>query len=464
MVRFTFCVFMTVIGFSINHVVAIEHSDFYPAQVIRTRAEVYSSPTSAKYVCDVLQRGAQVDVYLETADGYLAIRPTPGCYSWVESSSVEIHRGTSTATVTKPSTASWIGGQGDQVVQYIRMVKLDRDEVVHVLGSGVLSLGPAGRALALYRIAPPAGEYRWIHKRDVRSLEAEGFEATASSSESRFIREANNVRQVQYQSSRPMPPLTSTSQITNRFVPRWLTPTMGRPNSQRVAEIIEARPASYALQNGFPDTVTTEEFGVDHSGRTYQLSELELQLSQMVAQKTEGWDFTVLRSRTLRLLDQVDSVERAGVQQLLQSIARFQDIRQQRLDISNSRLGVVPLRVTNLNADTLPIEFTNLKPDTIDRGVLTAEAQRTPYEATGYLMQVHSTRRDAPRFALVDEQGDVKVFVTPVPGLNLSHYLKKHIGVFGRRGYLYRLKTQHITITRVVDLARHKIQPAAESE
>ena len=464
MIRFTFCAFMAVMGLGINQIVAIESPDFYPAQVIRASAEVYSSPTSEKYVCDVLRRGEQVEIYLETADGYLGIRPTSGCYSWVESSSVQINRNTSTATVIKPSTASWIGGQGDQVEQYIRMVKLDRDEVVHVLGSGVLSLGPAGRALELYRIAPPAGEYRWIHKRDVRSTEAVDFDLTASSMESRVSREANNVRQVQYQTSPPMSPFASTSQTTNRFVPRWLTPTMDRPRSRRAAEMVEARPASFAFQNGFPDTGTREDLRVDSDVRTYPFGELELQLSQIVAQETDGWDFTVLRSRALQLLDQVDSVERARVQQLLQSIARFQDIRQQRLDIRNSELAVVPLPVTNLNTNALPIDLTNLKPDTIDTGVLTPEAQRTPYEATGYLMQVHSTRRDAPRFALVDEQGDVKVFVTPVPGLNLSHYLKKHIGVFGRRGYLYRLKTQHITITRVVDLARHKIQPTAESE
>jgi hypothetical protein len=112
----------------------------------------------------------------------------------------------------------------------------------------------------------------------------------------------------------------------------------------------------------------------------------------------------------------------------------------------------------NINGDTLPLRTSDLAKSLVDpstQGELSAEAQRTAYEETGYLMEVHSSRRGAPEYALVDEQGDVKVFVTPVPGLNLAHYLTKHIGVFGRRGYLYRLKTQHVTITRVVDLARH---------
>jgi hypothetical protein len=112
----------------------------------------------------------------------------------------------------------------------------------------------------------------------------------------------------------------------------------------------------------------------------------------------------------------------------------------------------------NINGEVLPLRTSDIAKDLVDlstQGTLSAEAQRTAYEETGYLMEVHSSRRGAPQYALVDEQGDVKVFVTPVPGLNLAHYLTKHIGIFGRRGYLYRLKTQHVTITRVVDLARH---------
>ena len=46
-------------------------------------------------------------------------------------------------------------------------------------------------------------------------------------------------------------------------------------------------------------------------------------------------------------------------------------------------------------------------------------------------MPVHSTKRVAPPFALLDDEGRVQAYVTPMPGLNLRRYTKKYVGIVG---------------------------------
>ena len=240
-------------------------------------------------------------------------------------------------------------------------------------------------------------------------------------------------------------------QVSNRFVPRWLNPVRSRRSGgAQSSPRLNVQPASFTLLDNTNDATTV--------ALPRDLGALENYLSQMVARKTSEWELGPIRNQVLQMLNTAPAQQRSQWVNLMARIQRFQDIYQQRLRLTKTSLGTVPRNLMNINGDTLPLQMSDITKDLVDtstQGKLSAEAQRTPYEETGYLMEVHSSRQGAPEYALVDAQGDVKVFVTPVPGLNLAHYLTKHIGVFGRRGYLYRLKTQHITITRVVDLARH---------
>ena len=431
--------------------VAQEGSSFHRAQVQVRRAPVYTSPTKDQTICDELPVGTVVDIYMETSDGYVAIRPTPRCFSWVESRFLFIDSDGVQGTITTAGVPSWIGQPEQSERSHLRMVQLDRGEVVQILGFREMALSSNGRKLQLTRIAPPRGEFRWMLK---RNLQLQGDAETLVDLTSTSPLEANSiaaqfnrVQPVQYE--QPVGEPTDTAgQVSNRFVPRWLNPvrSRGAQSSQRS----NVQPASFTLLDNTSDTTTV--------ALPRDLSGLENYLSQMVARKTSEWELGPIRNQVLQMLNTAPVQQRSQWENLMGRIQQFQDIYQQRLRLTKTSLGTVPRRLMNINGDVLPLRTSDIARDLVDpstQGKLTTEAQRTPYEETGYLMEVHSSRQGAPEYALVDEQGDVKVFVTPVPGLNLAHYLTKHIGVFGRRGYLYRLKTQHVTITRVVDLARH---------
>ena len=434
---------------------AQDGSSFHRAQVKVRRGNVYTSPTSDQSVCDELPVGAVVHIYMETADGYVAIRPTPQCFSWVESRFLLIDSDGGKGTVKTAGVPSWIGQPEQSVRSHLRMVQLDRGEIVQILGSREMALSRNGRKLQLTKIAPPHGEFRWMLKRDLHQGDLEPIvdsTATLPIEANSSVGQFNRVQPVQFEQP-VVATADMTGQVSNRFVPRWLNPARSpRSRGAQLSQSFNVQTASFTLQDNTSDVVTTAV------PLPQDLGGLENYLSQMVARKTSDWELGPIRDRVLQMLSAAPAQQRTQCENLLARIQQFQDIHQQRSRLAKTSFGTVPRRLMNINGDVLPLRTSDIAKDLVDpstQGTLSAEAQRTAYEETGYLMEVHSSRRGAPEYALVDEQGDVKVFVTPVPGLNLAHYLTKHIGVFGRRGYLYRLKTQHVTITRVVDLARH---------
>ena len=442
----------TIALFSLQ-LVAQDGSSFHRAQVKIRRANVYTSPTSDQSICDELSVGTLVYIYMETSDGYVAIRPTPRCFSWIESRFLLIDRDEAKGTVTTSGVPSWIGQPSQSMRPHLRMVQLDRGETVEILGSRKMALARNSRELQLTKIAPPNGEFRWMLKRDLQlqddSEPIVDLSATLSQEANTTADQLNRAQLVQFE--QPVEATAErTGQVSNRFVPRWLTPARSRGVSS--SQPLDVQPASFTLLDNTSDAV------IAAAPLPRDLGELETYLSQMVAQKTADWELSPIRDQVLQMFNAAPAQERPQWESLMARIQQFQDIHQQRLRLADTSFRTVPRRLMNINGDVLPLQTSDITKDLVDpstQGKLSAEAQRTAYEETGYLMEVHSSRRGAPEYALVDEQGDVKIFVTPVPGLNLAHYLTKHIGVFGRRGYIYRLKTQHITITRVVDLARH---------
>lgn len=442
----------TIALFSLQ-LVAQDGSSFHRAQVKIRRANVYTSPTSDQSICDELSVGTLVYIYMETSDGYVAIRPTPRCFSWIESRFLLIDRDEAKGTVTTSGVPSWIGQPSQSMRPHLRMVQLDRGETVEILGSRKMALARNSRELQLTKIAPPNGEFRWMLKRDLQlqddSEPIVDLSATLSQEANTTADQLNRAQLVQFE--QPVEATAErTGQVSNRFVPRWLTPARSRGVSS--SQPLDVQPASFTLLDNTSDEV------IAAAPLPRDLGELENYLSQMVAQKTADWELSPIRDQVLQMFNAAPAQERPQWESLMARIQQFQDIHQQRLRLADTSFRTVPRRLMNINGDVLPLQTSDITKDLVDpstQGKLSAEAQRTAYEETGYLMEVHSSRRGAPEYALVDEQGDVKIFVTPVPGLNLAHYLTKHIGVFGRRGYIYRLKTQHITITRVVDLARH---------
>ena len=75
------------------------------------------------------------------------------------------------------------------------------------------------------------------------------------------------------------------------------------------------------------------------------------------------------------------------------------------------------------------------------------------FDATGWLNELKQARGTSPStYVLQDATGKIVYHVTPMPGLNLSRYLKKRVGIKGQLGFNQKLNLRHVTIERVFPL------------
>jgi hypothetical protein len=70
--------------------------------------------------------------------------------------------------------------------------------------------------------------------------------------------------------------------------------------------------------------------------------------------------------------------------------------------------------------------------------------------ATGYLVQVYSSRANSPPFALTNDAGLTIAYITPYPGVNLRNHLNSRIAVSGNEKMLQGMSTPHILVDRVI--------------
>jgi len=87
-----------------------------------------------------------------------------------------------------------------------------------------------------------------------------------------------------------------------------------------------------------------------------------------------------------------------------------------------------------------------------------AESLRAPgriddrYDGTGRLTRVVSPATGAPRYALVEPNGEVRYYVSPAPGVNLQHYVGREVGINGVRGYMPEQRAHHLMAKHVTPL------------
>lgn len=122
-------------------------------------------PSDDYYRTDPLRLGQQLDVYAETDDGWLGIRPPKDSFCWIPADTVQLDGNQDTGTIVEDRTVAWIGTHLGRARSYRWQVQLAKGEPITVLGRSERE-GPDGPQLWL-RIVPPSGEYRWVHREQV---------------------------------------------------------------------------------------------------------------------------------------------------------------------------------------------------------------------------------------------------------------------------------------------------------
>jgi hypothetical protein len=452
----------------------------YEAFVCVDQAEVVAGPGHRYYTTERLAWGTKVEIYREELSGWLAIRPPEGSFSWVPSEFVERLEDDGEVGRVKQPTGVWIGTATEHVGEHRQQITLKAGELVQIESEKTITAS-SGTERKWLKIAPPAGEFRWVHLRDVSRQKpvapptmekTEEPEALVEAEPRRIELPGNAIalrdiqqRDKQERSAPNTPGIELAQYRTTTAAPnsvsenRSLSPDGFVPRKRRDSDqgstttgIIAAPAASLPTRTRLdpPPRLATNSLpasqpaaripsGLSSGEISKQLEQIEVDLSAMVARDRSEWNLAALRSRVDKLVaDGADPVARGRARLTLEKINQFEDAFQ----VSSGSVARGSATPGSGIADKAAVNNSLADPR---------------YDAQGVLKPVVSRKGDKPAapYAVVDAEGKPIAFVSPSPGLNLNRYLNKQVGLFGRRGYLEELKRPHLMAERVVEIDNH---------
>ncbi|MDR1382830.1 MAG: hypothetical protein LBJ67_03140 [Planctomycetaceae bacterium] len=134
------------------------------AVVINDYSCLWSGPGNHYYPTTRLHTGERLEVYFMVKEDWCAVRPTKGCFTWVDARNVELGE-KQIGTVLLNGVQSRVGSDLNNQCGAVQ-VTLKRGEKVFVL-ERVETPGDTETPV-WYKIAPPAGEFRFIPCNDLQ--------------------------------------------------------------------------------------------------------------------------------------------------------------------------------------------------------------------------------------------------------------------------------------------------------
>ena len=471
---------------------------------VQERATVHSGPSDRFYATQQLEPGTTVEIYKTTEDGWCGIRPLPTSFSLVP-----------TDAVTSTDSADVFKLNRDGVRTQVGSLISSKNDVKYVTlhkGEPVKSLGhtPDGKWLM---IAPPSGEFRWIHRQFLGSKqpslriattdkhrESNGHltRVTPASFNSQDLEDMPVGTSVQPSSAKQNEPEAIDADLATKSkpigaqmqtVPIEVAETNDAENkpagtSTTVAELqsettwkVRDESQSSVLANASPSE--QRRSGVDRLSKSLspsiqqELKQINVALSQIVMQETSKWDLTPVRIRAERVIDSAQSqVDRQSGRELLSRIAEFEGL-QHRYDrmagrvpatqtdqvARSSSLGKARRDATQNNsvskAELAAFLQSNNRPNS--RAVRQAshvESTARPAPRgktkTGWLMPVITSNPSMPKFAITDSDGKILCFVSEASGVRLKPHLRQRVTLQGESVFSAELRKTHLIATRVV--------------
>jgi uncharacterized protein YgiM (DUF1202 family) len=443
----------------------------YTGYVTAENVYVRSGPGRNYYPTSKLGTGDKVEIYRHDPGGWYAIRPVEGSFSWVSGRYLQVAED-GLAKVSGDRVAARVGSQFSDIRDVIQ-VRLHEGELVEVLDEK--HLGSGSESGPWYKIAPPPGEFRWVfgkfvdpnyHQSGVRKAPAEYHPLVGSGQPAADRVAAAGGQTPDAGSDQPdadgqASSAPSASDV--RTADHWSAPSGANPQGPQ-----QEPPGAAAVASTDRDRRETDA-EVGHTNRFVEpahdpagsvtsrrlspeefqaeLGEIDVELSIMLAEEPTVWKLDELALRAQSLLAEAETaVERGRVRLLANKIARSEDLKR---------------RYDAVNGTQMATERRNRQLSELSQARQSTPAEPAPgnrFDGVGRLARVLPPKLGAPRFALVDQNGDVRCYVTPAPGLNLNYYVGRHVGVNGNRGYIADKRIQHVTAKHVTPLTATRIR------
>jgi hypothetical protein len=449
-----------------------------PTTVRVAAAHTYlrAGPSDDFYPTERLAFGIPVEVWAFDESGYCAVRPVQGSYSWMRRCDVEC----TTASTPGGATAAPIVGVvvtdgalarvGSQLndLRHVTQVALEAGERVTVVESVTI---PDGRHAGDWvRIEPPPGEFRWARADDlalppelsgvIQPVEPTAGVGLAAAGEAlAAIRDAGSaVQQAVAEINAPMtdlaPARDQLPQPAAGLVPAPVAepaqPSLLNPLPLANKLFAGWLPRGTNVFEGQGAVVPTAVSAGALATSADELTDIDLALSLAVAGPTESWNLTPLRERLrLAATRATSESERTRAVAVDARLARFEAIQaRQKVLAADQPAAASGLQLGGMWSSLSALGSRPVRPGVLPGGQPAGgQPTWTPpdqVETTGRLATVISRRPDAPRWALVDGQNNVLVFITPQPGVNLAPLVGQQVSVRGAKGYMPEYKRPYL--------------------
>ena len=363
-------------------------------------AVLRAGPGKHFYATNRIPRNTRLECYQKASEDWVAVRPVESSFSLVAKEDIVVTDDHRVGQTSSANVKCWIGSRLMGTFNLQSVVQLKQGERLLIRGVRTVTLHHGIPSQTMYEIAPPSGEFRWIHKSNLRS--------------------EHSGRLSRAEHSKPV------SGLADSFVARS---TYHRPITNPNAQILSPAATSQAA---------------DTNNGQATINGLVLQLTSTIAQPMEQWTFDTLHHEAARLAKYGKNiVTRARAHKLLTRIDRLSSLKKEAL--SN------PLRIQYKRSNESSIYDGQQGP--VGTGVRQPGASRTAGEQNGWLLPTVSkvdAQKRIPPYVLKNDLGKITAFVTPSPGLNLHRYSKQRVRIRGKREFLRHSQVPHVTATRVI--------------
>jgi hypothetical protein len=394
------------------------------AYIISEAATIHCAPSLDQYTCDRLTRGQRVEIHKREGDWY-GIRPTSGCFSWIGAELVEVASDGKSARVRAPQARVWIGGL-DAVEQHHSQLQLRAGDELSVLAQKSPAPLPtqsdanSSAETGWLKIAPPAGEFRWVHEKMVHIPRTSSSPRAGSKGPEEFWvgrgteldRKPRSGREPSRESGASVKDAISQLQIA-------VARTMSRPIEKWDIESLRLDSDEIRKRSA-----TTWQRG--------QLARLEQSIDEIATLFEQHRNLTAAKNQAPRVLDE---------QRLIRVAEPIQWTSTGRSPGSTAAADVEGARQRDraqrdrAQRDSTTRQDRTDEQEAIDRDARAPDSDgetfQAHYDAVGRIMPIHTTKTRTPPYGLVDDDGQLQMLLTPTPGYNIRPHIGRRVGVIG---------------------------------
>ncbi len=465
-------------------------------------ATVRSAPDRDAYATSQLKQGDKVEIYLEV-DGWCAIRPPGGSFSWVSAQYVNSGEN-SVGTVVVDGLASRIGSEMGEFGGTVQ-VKLRKGEKVLILDRVETPENPLSPSW--FKIAPPSGEYRWVHRDSFKPQpeKPQIDRAQLAQTPRRLPKESSSIRQVVYENeSAPAKPRPAAAARTESRNPEDIDRSLDEvrravtPPTAVSGDLRDFPPAVSRIRAAAPVGPVPGHASTDSFQKTYE--ELKTATLSILTRQADDEEFEILIERGKQLYGETTTDrDLEKVFHLVETLQRTRLVRQEiamrrgfrtnplltppqanpatanpyaanahamanrthpwnsGAPIPRTNESVVPARNTGAvrvaeHTEAVPnhgvSQYKPLALHEAEDAPLIPEETVT-FDMMGRLGAFDDIPEGYPPFALVDDNEEIICLLTPGKGLDLEPFVGEIVGVKGRREF-YRVAGEadkrHVTV------------------